>query len=237
MEKVLRKNGVDSLFEDFYDVDKIEKLLQSDHTIQVVYIETPSNPTIDCYDLKKIAALAKKYGAKTVVDNTFATPYLQQPLVLGCDFVIHSATKFLNGHGNAIGGIVVGKDIDFMSTNVWEERKLRGAVPSAFDVWLLNNGLKTLELRMERHCKNALTVAQFLDQHEAVKKVNYLGLESHKAHHLATQQMRNGFGGTLSFELKGGLEAGIKLMNNIDLLTLTASLGTTDTLIQHPAFR
>ncbi|CAN5380651.1 hypothetical protein BH09BAC1_BH09BAC1_21520 [soil metagenome] len=183
--------------------------------------------------LKALAALAKQYGKLTAADNTFATPYLQQPLSHGIDFVMHSTTKYLNGHGNAIGGIVIGRDSERMK-QVWRMRKLLGGTPSPFDAFLLNNGIKTLVLRMEKHCDNAEKVAEWLHEHPAVEGVNYTGLPSHPDHELAISQMRR-FGGILSFELKGGVEAGIKLMNGVQHCVLTASLGTADTLIQHPA--
>lgn len=233
LNTMLGEHGVNILYENLKDLTHIETLLQQNKSIKLIYIETPANPTLDCYDLNALAVLAKTHGVLTAADNTFATPYLQQPLSHGIDFVMHSTTKFLNGHGNAIGGIVVGTDAKLMK-QVWRMRKLLGGNPSPFDAFLLNNGIKTLVLRMEKHCDNAEKVAGWLQEHPAVEQVNYTGLPSHPDHELAIAQMRR-FGGILSFELKGGVEAGIKLMNGVKHCVLTASLGTTDTLIQHPA--
>jgi methionine-gamma-lyase len=159
---------------------------------------------------------------------------LQQPFKFGVDFIVHSATKYLNGHGTGLSGFLLGKDLGFMQQDVWKIRKLNGSICSAFDAWMLNVGMKTLSLRMDKHCANALAIAKFLSKHPKVKKVNYLGLTNHPEHKLAKQQMSN-FGGVLSFELTGGFRAAKKLMKSVELCQLTASLGTTDTLIQHPA--
>jgi methionine-gamma-lyase len=230
---VIAHTGVEILYEDLKDLNRVEEHLRTDN-VKLLYIETPNNPTLDCYDLTALADLAKQYGVITAVDNTFSTPYLQQPFKHGIDYVLHSTTKFLNGHGTAIGGMVVGKDIAHMEKEVWRMRKLFGGVSSAFDAFLLNNGVKTLVLRMDKHCGNAKEVAQFLSQHPAVGVVNYNGLPSHPDHELAKRQMRN-FVSMMSFELKGGLQAGISMMNKVKLCILTASVGTVDTLIQHPA--
>lgn len=231
---VMLQQGVKLQVADLTQTDQVELLLSKDDTIKLMYIETPANPTLTCYDLTALAILAKTHHVKTIVDNTFATPYLQRPLLYGIDMVVHSATKFLNGHGNALGGLVVGTDTVHMATKVWQMRKLMGGNASAFDAFLLNNGLKTLVLRMDRHNRNAQQVAEFLQAHPAVSKVNYPGLPSHSSHTLASKQM-SGFGGSLSFELKGRLQAGIKMMDAVKQCVLTASLGTVDTLIQHPA--
>jgi methionine-gamma-lyase len=168
------------------------------------------------------------------VDNTFATPYLQQPFRFGADFVVHSTTKFLNGHGTAIGGVLIGRDIELMNTKVTKHHRLLGANSNAFDAFLLTNGLKTLELRMERHCANAEKVAAFLDQHDKVDFVNYLGLAKHPDAALCQQQMRHA-GALLSFEIKGGLEGGKEFLRRLKVCTHAVSLGTCDTLISHPA--
>ena len=182
-----------------------------------------------------MADLAHRYGALCAIDNTFATPVLQQPFALGVDYVIHSTTKYLNGHGNSIAGVVIGRDQETMRKGVWRAMKLIGTNCSPFEAWLTNNGLKTLSLRMERHCSNALKVAHFLEQHPAVERVNYPGLQSHPDYALATRQMRGGYGGMLSFELRGGLDAGIACMNRIQFCSLAPTLGDVDTLILHPA--
>jgi methionine-gamma-lyase len=221
-------------FVDFKKTDEIVRICSSHKKIKLFYTESPSNPTIECYDIKKIAGIAHQYGAKLAVDNTFATPLLQQPIALGADFEINSSTKYLNGHGTGVSGIVIGADAAFMEKQLWKIRKLHGTIIAPFDAWMLNLGMKTLNLRMKAHCENAMKVATFLSQHKAVKKVNYLGLKSHPDHALAKKQMSD-FGGVLSFELKNGYKAGLKLMKKVKVCKLTASLGTTDTLIQHPA--
>lgn len=213
---------------------QVESRLESSKNIRLLYYETPANPTLDCYDMATLAELAHKYNCIVVADNTFATPYLQQPLKSGADFVIHSATKYLNGHGNSTAGAIVGKDGGLMKEAVLPKLKLLGANCNAWDAWLLNNGLKTLELRMERHCRNARKLAEWLEHHPGVEKVNYPGLASHPAHAVARRQMKD-FGGMLSFELKGGLEAGKQFMNRLQFCTLTPTLGDVDTLVLHPA--
>lgn len=222
------------VYADFKKPDELEALLKSRKNVKLLYCETPSNPTISCYDLNMLGKLAAKYKVKLAVDSTFASPYLQQPLKYGADFVIHSATKYLNGHGTALGGIVVGRDYDFMNNKVWKNRKITGGICNAFDSWLLNNGMKTLSLRMDKHCANSLTIAKYLQTRKAVKAVHYLGLKDHPDHALAKKQMSN-FGGVLAFDLKDGYKTGIKLMKKIKFCQLTASLGTIDTLMQHPA--
>jgi methionine-gamma-lyase len=168
------------------------------------------------------------------VDNTFATPYCQRPLSLGADVVVHSTTKFLSGHGALTGGAVVSTHPDYIRNSLYKFVKVLGGIPSPFDSWLANLGLKTFELRMQRHCENALQVAQFLSSHPAVATVYYPGLESDPGHQVALRQM-HAFGGMLSFELKGGMQAGTRLMERVRLATLAVSLGNVDTLIEHPA--
>ncbi len=226
--------GIEVIYADFGKMNELESILQKKKTVKLIYAETPSNPTLNCYDLKALSLLAKKYGSKVAVDNTFASPYLQQPFTYGIDFVVHSSTKYLNGHGTGLSGFLVGQDVDFMKKEVWKVRKFNGTICSPFDSWLLNIGMKTLSLRMEKHCRNAQDVAVLLLKHPSVSKVNYLGLKEHPDHKLAKKQMRN-FGGVVSFELKNGYKAGKKLMKKIKFCKLTASLGTIDTLIQHPA--
>lgn len=226
--------GISVIFTDFQQLNGVEKLLSENDDIRMLYVESPANPTLSCYDLRRLAALAKKYGCKTVADNTFATPVAQQPLLLGFDFVIHSGTKYMNGHGTGLSGVVTGTDIRFMKQKLWKTRKLHGSIAAPFDAWLLNMGLKTLLLRMRQHSTNALQLARFLVSHPAVSRVHYPGLKSHPDHALAKKQMKL-YGGVLSVELKGGYKAGVKLMRKVRLCKLTASLGTCDTLIQHPA--
>jgi methionine-gamma-lyase len=201
---------------------------------KLVYAETPANPTMAVVDLKPLAELAHRHGAWLAVDNTFATPYCQRPLSLGADIVMHSTTKFLSGHGALTGGAVISKHPDYIHKTLYQFVKTLGGIPSPFDAWLANLGLKTFELRMQRHCENAVQVARFLATHPAVAVVHYPGLEDDPGHAIAAQQMF-AFGGMLSFELKGGMQAGIQLMERVKLATLAVSLGMVDTLIEHPA--
>ena len=231
---VVQQFGLKVYYEDFKNYAKIEAILKRDKKVKLLYAETPSNPTINCYDLKTLASLAHKYKTKIAVDNTFASPYLQRPLEYGVDFVIHSSTKYLNGHGSGLSGLLVGSDLGFMDKEAWTIRKLHGSICSPFDAWMLNMGMKTLSIRMQQHCANAMRVATWLQAHKAISKVNYLGLPSHRDHALAKKQMKD-YGGVLSFEMKQGYKAGETLMKRLKLCKLTASLGTTDTLIQHPA--
>ncbi len=201
---------------------------------KLAYAETPANPTMAVVDLNRLAELAHRHGAWLAVDNTFATPYCQRPLSLGADIVMHSTTKFLSGHGALTGGAVVSAHPDYIHKTLYTFVKILGGIPSPFDTWLANLGLKTFELRMQRHCENAMQVARFLASHPAVAEVHYPGLEDNSYHSIAAQQMF-AFGGMLSFELKGGMQAGIQLMERVRLATLAVSLGMVDTLIEHPA--
>lgn len=200
----------------------------------LAYAESPANPTMLIVDLAMVAGLAHARGAWLMVDNTFATPYCQRPLSLGADVVVHSTTKYLSGHGVIIGGMVVSTHLSYMRQDLLQMLKTLGAAASPFDTWLANLGLKTFELRMQRHCENALAIAHFLQAHQAVAQVHYPGLESHPGYAIAKEQM-HAFGGMLSFELAGGMQAGEILMNRTRVSTLTVSLGTVDSLIQHPA--
>jgi methionine-gamma-lyase len=200
----------------------------------MAYVETPSNPTLSLVDLQAVIDLAHQNQAWVMVDNTFATPYCQRPLTMGADVVVHSTTKYLNGHGLVVGGAAVSPHIDFMKQDLYGVMKTLGSNASPFDAWLTNTGLKTFELRMERHCQNAMQVMTFLEQHPAVSQVYYPGLPSHPDHELACKQML-AFGGMAAFELAGGLEAGARLMDNVQLCVLAVSLGHVNTLIQHPA--
>lgn len=219
---------------DLKQLDQLESKLRNDTSIGAIYIETPSNPDLACVDIATITNLASQYQVKTILDNTFASPYLQQGFRLGVDIVIHSTTKYLNGHGNMIGGVIIGKDPEFMEGKVKEHVKLLGTMSSPFDSWILNNGLKTLSLRMERHCDNAEKIARFLEDHPKISKVNYPGLTSHPDHSIALKQMKRS-GGMLSFEVKGGLDAGKRMMSNIQFCSFAPTLGNVDTLILHPA--
>ncbi|MDP4710854.1 MAG: aminotransferase class I/II-fold pyridoxal phosphate-dependent enzyme [Saprospiraceae bacterium] len=232
--RIFGNMGVELILVNLQDIDQVRDQLSKDPHIKMVYFETPANPTMACVDMEALATLAHEYGAVAVADNTFCTPYLQQPLKFGVDYVIHSTTKFLNGHGNSVAGAIVSPHMDTMRDVVWKALKLIGTNCNAWDAWLINNGLKTLEVRMDRHCSNAMEIARFLDQHPAVERVNYTGLPGHPDHQLASRQMTQ-HGGMLSFELAGGLEAGKQFMNKLQLCTMAPTLGDVDTLILHPA--
>jgi methionine-gamma-lyase len=232
--RVLPPLGITAVIADLRDPSKAEELIKKDRSIRLLYIETPANPTIQCVDIDALARLAKQHGLITACDNTFATPYLQQPFRFGIDFIVHSTTKFLNGHGTSIGGILLGRDVEFMKTRVYTLAKTLGGNANPFDAFLLINGMKTLELRMDRHCDNAMQVAKFLDKHPAIARVNYTGLPDHPDHATAMKQMRHP-GAMLSFELKKGLQGGIDFMNKLKMCVRTVSLGTCDTLLSHPA--
>ncbi len=232
--KILQPLGIEIIMTDLSNLQKVNDILQKDDKFKVLYFETPSNPTMDCLDISGLCDIAKKCHIYTIIDNTFCTPLLQQPLRLGADFVIHSTTKYLNGHGNSIAGVIVGNNPDLMKTKVWQAMKLLGTNCNPFDAWLTNNGLKTLPLRMKAHCENAEKIALWLQKHPNVAHVNYPSLPSHRDHLIAKKQM-SGYGGMLSFELKGGLSAGILAMNRFQLCTLAPTLGDVDTLVLHPA--
>ncbi len=234
IEKILPGMGIESVIVDFHNIDLVEETLKADGNIALMYLETPANPTLQCIDLEALSSLGKSYGLTVCADNTFATPYLQQPFRYDIDFVMHSTTKFLNGHGTAIGGVVIGKDIEKMNGPVTKMHRLLGGNSNAFDAFLLTNGLRTFGLRMERHCSNAIEIANFLQRHNAVAKVNYAGLPSHPDYEVAMRQMKNG-GALMSFELKGGFDAGVSFINKMKLCTNAVSLGTCDTLVSHAA--
>ena len=234
MNKILNGLNITSVITDLRDLNKAENQLKADPAIKMLYLETPANPTIQCVDMEELARLAKQYHCQVACDNTFATPYLQQPFQYGVDFVVHSTTKFLNGHGTAIGGILLGRDIEFMNTHCTKVHRTLGGNSNPFDAYLLIQGMKTLEVRMERHCHNAMEVAHFLDSHPAVAKVNYTGLTLHPDHLIAMKQMRHP-GAMLSFELKSGFRGGIDFMNKLKMCLRAVSLGTCDSLLSHPA--
>jgi methionine-gamma-lyase len=211
----------------------LERALRANRNTTVVYIETPANPTLALVDIAATAEIAHAFGARVAVDNTFATPVLQRPLEHGADVVVHSTTKFINGHGTVIGGAVVSNDETFMEEQIASLIRYLGGVPSPFDCWLTNLGLKTLPLRMEQHCANAMTVAQFLESRSAVVSVRYPGLESDPQHGVARKQM-DGYGAMVAFDL-GSYEAAARFLDRVDLCTLAVSLGNIDTLIEHPA--
>lgn len=230
----LRDYGIQCEIVDLRDLDAIDNMMLNDERIKLIYIETPANPTLECYDLEGLANIAKAYNAYTIVDNTFATPYLQRPLQLGIDLVVHSSTKYLNGHGTGTSGVVVGRKDSGLKNSVYRIQKLIGAICSPIEAFLLNNGLKTLPLRMEQHQRNAAMLAEHLSENARVQSVNYLGLASHRSHLLSATQM-NGAGGMLSFDINGSQADALQFLRNLKTCVLTASLGTADTLISHPA--
>jgi methionine-gamma-lyase len=204
-----------------------------DENTKLIFIETPANPTLSLVDIPECAKIAKKNHIPLVVDNTFATPYLQRPIEMGADIIVHSATKYIGGHGDTIAGIVVGQKefIDELRAKILRDL---GAVISPLNAWLLLRGLKTLPVRMDRHCANSLEIAKFLALHPKIEWVKHPGLSTHPQHELASRQMKN-YGGMVTFEIKGGRSAGEKLMNSVGLITLAVSLGDCDSLIEHPA--
>ena len=232
--KVMAEAGIETIIADLRDLNVVEDTIKKNPSIKLIHIETPANPTIQCVDIAAVTAIAKQHQLLVSVDNTFATPYLQQPFKFGVDFVFHSTTKFLNGHGTAIGGVLLGKDIELMKTKVWKWHVLLGGNSNAFDAFLLINGMKTLEIRMDRHCSNAVTVADYLSNHAAIAHVNYVGLSSHPDQATALKQMKHP-GALMSFEVKGGIEAGKQFIDKLQMCVRAISLGTVDTLISHPA--
>ena len=227
---ILSKFGVEFTLVDSSNIANVEDAVKEN--TKLIYVETPANPTLKLTDIRAVAEIAKEHDIITMVDNTFMSPYFQRPLELGADVVVHSLTKYLSGHSDAVGGIIVGST-GFIKT-LDPTLKNTGATLGPFDAWLTLRGIKTLSLRMDRHNENALKVAKFLETHPKIGKVYYPGLESHPQHELAKKQM-SGFGGVICFEVKGGLEAGVKLMNSVRLCTLAVSLGAVETLIEHPA--
>lgn len=231
MENHFSRFGVESSYLDTSDLGRVRGALRPE--TRLVYVETPSNPTMQLTDIAQVAALAHAHGCLLAVDNTFASPYLQKPLDLGADVVLHSVTKFINGHGDVVGGILVAKDQSIY-------RLLRsvminlGCNMDPHQAFLVSRGLKTLGIRVERAQRNALEIARWLEGQTEVQTVRYVGLESHPQHDFAKRQMR-GFGSMISFELKGGMEAGRQLMNALKVATLAVSLGGVETLVEHPA--
>jgi cystathionine beta-lyase/cystathionine gamma-synthase len=203
-----------------------------DDDVRMVWVETPSNPLLNIVDIRKAAAASHAVGAMLIVDNTFATPYLQQPLSLGADAVVHSTTKYLGGHSDTVGGFVATND-DALAERLFFLQKSLGAVPGPFDAWLVLRGIKTLAVRMRQHCENARRIADFLDGHEAVERVLYPGLPSHPGHDVARAQMRD-FGGMISFLTRTEEEA-LELVTRTKLFRLAESLGGVESMIEHPA--
>jgi len=230
--KVFQKYGIDFDFVDMQDPENVAKVVSS--KTRMVWVETPTNPMVNIIDIAAVAKIAKKAGAWTVVDNTFATPYLQQPLDLGADFVTHSATKYLGGHSDTVLGAVVCKDKE-LADQLYFIQNATGGISGPMDSFLVLRGIKTLHVRMKQHCQNARAIVDFLENHSAVDKVNYPGLSNHKGHEIAKKQMRD-FGGMLSFSLKNDtIEAAYLMMTQTKLFSLAESLGGVESLIGHPA--
>lgn len=223
--------GLRVTYADLSDSSKLAAALQPDTAL--IWVETPTNPLLKLVDLAHIAATGKSRGIITVADNTFASPYLQRPLDFGIDIVLHSATKYLNGHSDVIGGMLVTARPD-LAEKIGFIQNAAGAILGAFDSFLIHRGVKTLGLRMRQHSSNALHLANWLEQHPAVARVLYPGLASHPQHALARQQMR-GFGGMISVVLKGGLDAATQALKRCQIFTLAESLGGIESLIEHPA--
>ena len=215
---------------DLTDIDSLAADWPSD--TRMVWLETPTNPLLTCIDIEAIASLAHDRGALVVVDNTFATPYLQQPLTLGADIVVHSATKYLGGHSDVVGGFLA-LDDDTLADRIRFTQNAAGAVPAPFDCYLVLRGVKTLAVRMERHCSNARAVVDLLIGHPAVDRVLYPQLPDHPGHAAAAKQMRD-FGGMVSFTLKGGEAAALEVVRHTEIFTLAESLGAVESLIEHP---
>lgn len=231
----MTRYGVEVSFIDTADLEQVKKALKPNTCC--VYLETPANPNLKITDLKAVSKIAHDYNPEIMVvcDNTFATPYLQRPLELGCDAVIHSGTKYLNGHGDVIAGFVCGSK-DFITTvKFFGLKDMTGAVMDPFAAFLILRGLKTMEVRMKRHCESAQAIAEYLEKHPKVEKVYYPGFKSHEGHEIAAKQMHGGYSGVIAFEVKGGMQAGIKFCNSLKLATIAVSLGDAETLIEHPA--
>lgn len=226
--------GVEVTFTDLSSIENLTANLK-DSTV-AVYLETPANPNLKITDIETIAKAAHDYNPaiKVVCDNTFASPALQNPLKLGADVVVHSATKYLNGHGDVIAGFVVGSEEFISRVKMFGLKDMTGSTLGPFEAWLILRGLKTLEIRVARHCESAKKVAEYLYNNDKVELVNYPGLPTHPGHEIAKRQMKD-FGGMISFEIKGGKEAGMKFCNSLKLCTIAVSLGDAETLIEHPA--
>lgn len=229
----LTRFGVEVTFVDTTDPENVRKAMKSN--TRVVYLETPANPTLAITDLQAVADIAhENKNCLVIVDNTFCTPFIQRPAEFGADVIVHSATKFLNGHGDVIAGFVAGRQEFIQQVRFFGVKDMTGSVLSPLNAFLITRGLKTLEIRMQKHCSNAEIVAEFLENHPAVKRVYYPGLKSFPQSELAKKQMSLS-GAIIAFEIRSGLEEGIQVMNHVKLASLAVSLGDAETLIQHPA--
>jgi cystathionine gamma-lyase len=230
-DKVFRRHGLNFSWVDLSNPDNFEKAITP--KTKMVWVESPTNPMLKLIDLPRIAETAKKRNILSVCDNTFMTPYFQRPMDLGFDVVTHSTTKYINGHSDVVGGFVCTSH-DELAQKMYFLQNAVGGVPGPMDCFLVLRGVKTLGVRMERHAQNALKVAQFLATHPKVQKVTYPGLESHPQHALARKQMK-GFGGMMTFDIKGGLEAARKFLKTVKIFACAESLGGVESLIEHPA--
>ena len=229
----LTRFGIDVTFVDTSNLDEVKNAMREN--TRVVYLETPANPNLKIVDIEALAKIAHTNpNTLVIVDNTFATPYMQKPLTLGADVVVHSVTKYINGHGDVIAGLVITNKALADQIRFVGLKDMTGAVLGPQDAYYIIRGMKTFEIRMERHCKNARKVVEFLNNHPKIERVYYPGLETHPGYEIAKKQMKD-FGAMISFELKGGFEAGKTLLNSLKLCSLAVSLGDTETLIQHPA--
>jgi O-succinylhomoserine sulfhydrylase len=228
--KIFPKWNITTSYGDVHDVDAWEQLIQPN--TKMIYAETPTNPAVDIIDLEKLAALAKKHNLLLIIDNCFATPYLQKPLAYGADLSIHSGTKFMDGQGRVLGGITVGRSDLIKEIYVFSRNT--GPALSPFNAWVLSKSLETLAVRMDRHCENALKLAEFLEQNDKVSWVKYPFLKSHPQYEIAKKQMKAG-GGVLAFELKGGIDAGRGFLDKLEMLSLSANLGDSRSIATHPA--
>ncbi|MEP7195850.1 MAG: aminotransferase class I/II-fold pyridoxal phosphate-dependent enzyme [Saprospiraceae bacterium] len=234
LEKVFKKNGVKIVYCEMNSKDHLAEVLNNNPEAKVIFIETPVNPTLNCVDINMICSLARKFKVKVIADNTFSTPYLSQPIKYGVDIVIHSTTKYLHGHGASTGGAIVSANKKLLQETIWTNYKLIGSNASPFEAWLIDIGLRTLPIRMDKQCSNALKLAKYFESHNKILKVNYPGLKSHESYLLAKKQMKL-FGAMLSIEIDAKLNQVQKILNRLQICTLAPTLGETDTLILHPA--
>ncbi len=235
LEKVFKPLGIKIQYLDLGILDQLEDYLKLNRDQnKVIFLETPANPSLQCLDLENICQLGKSYHAKIIVDNTFASPVLQQPFKYGADIIVHSTTKYIHGHGLSTGGALLTTDKSLFKNSIWNFMKLMGCNSNPFDAWLTGIGLKTLAVRMQKQSENALNVAQKLTGHVKIPKVNYPGLESHPSHQIAKKQM-NAFGAMISFQVGTQFEDAVKFCNHLKICAIAPSLGETDTMVLHPA--
>ena len=230
--KTLKQFGIRHQIADLQNLHDLEDRITPD--TKVIYFESPDNPLLGVIDIGKVCEIAKKHDIKVVIDNTFATPYHQNPLELGVDVVVHSVSKYICGHGDVVGGVAISNDKDYADRLRFQYMCLFGSVISPFDAWLLIRGLKTFSARMERHNKNTQKVVEFLLNHPLIEKVHYPGIKSDPSYAIANRQMKNGFGGILSFEIKGKYEDAVRFVEHVNLSKLAVSLGDCDTLVEIP---